>query len=523
MPETRAAKWKGLNEEWDLLIIGGGVTGAGLFRRAVSAGLRTLLIEARDYSYGTSSRSSKLAHGGLRYLLSKQWEVTRESVREREWLLKASQGLVQPMGFILPYAQRKNMAAQYAYGLAVYDLMAPKWKHIQMSRAATLQKLPVLQADWLAGSFLYYDSVLDDSRLVLRLIFETVQDGGTAMNYCQAKALLRDATGNVVGVLAEDRGPEKLGRTELRAKIVVNACGPCSDELRGNLGLPARIRPLRGAHLIFPHQVLPVPYAVTLQHPKDKRAMFAIPWEGSTLLGTTDLDHDWQAQSGEPYCSAEESEYILQAGQALFPGLGLNLEQVSSSFAGVRPIIRGDAANPSAESRAHVLWDESGLLTITGGKLTIFRIMAEDTMKAIAVRLGRKFAPMGTWFKAPMDEASPSAYLNQRHGPLAAGILAPNRPSEAERIPGAPNTWAELRFCAREEQVIHLDDLLLRRLRVGLLLPEGAKTVMPRVRASVQAELGWDDARWQAEEARYFQIYAAAYSPNPSPSSKGAR
>lgn len=516
MAKTREDIWNDLEQNWDLLIVGGGITGAGLFRRAVSAGLQTLLIDAGDYAFGTSSRSSKLAHGGLRYLLSRQWHVTRESVREREWLLKSSHGLVQPLSFILPYAKSNHMAAQFSCGLAIYDLMAPKWNHQQYKLKTTLERVPSLRADGLAGSFHYFDAVLDDSRLVLRLIFESVQDGGTALNYCAATSLLREQQGKVMGVMAKDCGPAGLGQKELRAKVVVNACGPQSDALRQQLGAPARIRPLRGSHLIFSHSTLPINCAVTLQHPKDKRAMFAIPWEGSTLLGTTDLDHQ-QTQAGEPYCTEEELNYILEAGCALFPSLDLTREKVRSSFAGVRPIIRGDAANPSAESRAHVVWEEKGLITVTGGKLTIFKIMAEDAFNHVASSLRNNFAPMGDWFKSPEPDACSSQYLNQRYGPMASKVLDISRPQEAERIAGTPNTWAELRYTAACEQVQHLDDLLLRRLRIGMLLEKGGKAEITRIRSIVQSDLGWDDDRWQIEEDRYFKIYQTAYSPEPSP------
>jgi glycerol-3-phosphate dehydrogenase len=524
----RKSIWNSLNKHWDLIIIGGGITGAGLLRRAVSGGLETLLVEANDFSSGTSSRSSKLVHGGFRYLKNKQWDVTRESVREREWLLKNAPELVTPVQFVLPYSARKGLRAEFAFGVTIYDLMAPKWAHSEISRQDVLKMVPEMKSDWLKGAFLYYDAAVDDSMLVNRLIRESVRDGGTALNYCRAACLLKTADGRVSGVILEDRSGQDLGSLELQANLVVNATGPWSDGLRAQVAGEGRMRPLRGSHLVFQRGNMPIPMAVTIMHPKDHRAMFAIPWEGTTIIGTTDLDHKHSLDAREPYCSEEETAYILEAANANFPNVKLKPENIISSFAGVRPIIHGGSDNPSGESRRHAVFEENGLITVTGGKLSIFRVMAEDAMAVIEHALGRKTHSMGPWFKtlpkwegsSILDEVT-FRYLGGRYGADLPGMISNGDAEGFEHIGELPNVWAELKHAVKGGYVEHLDDLLLRRVRLGLLLPEGGKAELPHVKSIVAEGLGWDEPKWNREAERYNQIYQNYYSPNPQGNLKG--
>lgn len=521
----RSQTWNSLQQDWDMIIIGGGITGAGVFRRAVSAGLKVLLVEANDFASGTSSRSSKLVHGGFRYLRNRQYDVTRESVREREKILQEASQMVTPLGFILPYSGKRGMQAQFKLGVMIYDLMAPKWKHSHLTREEILDLVPQMNAPWILGAFLYYDAMMDDARMVQRLISETIVDGGTALNYTKAARLLRQQDGTVCGTLLHDQSPANLGGQEVTAKVVVNATGPWSDSLRAQLGQPARLRPQRGSHLIFPEALLPLPDAVTIMHPRDNRAMFAIPWEGTTMIGTTDLDHPYSMDKGEPYCTQQEIDYILEATQAFFPSAGLTQSDMISSFAGLRPIVSSGAANPSAESRHHVVWEEEGLITITGGKLSIFRLMAEDTLQKAAPHIGRDLKPIETYYK-PLPNLSPYLssglgqeqllYLAGRYGNQLKDLLNLAQSDELSRIESLSNLWVELRFAAHEGAVEHLDDLLLRRVRLGMLLPEGAIPHMAHIRSITQEELGWDDARWEKEEQRYGQIYQKYYSKAPT-------
>jgi len=523
--DWRQRIWQGLEGEWDILIIGGGITGAGILRRAVQEGYRTLLVEAGDFASGTSSRSSKLIHGGFRYLRNKQFSVTRESVREREWLLNEARHLVTSLGFLMPCPDDPKLKSQFGLGVIIYDLLAPKWQHSRLSNFDMLAKCPALAANNLSCGFLYYDAGMDDTRIVLRLIRESVDAGGSAINYAKATALLKDGNGKVCGAVLKDCAAGALGEIEVKARVVINAAGPWSDEVRACINAPARLRKLRGSHLVFSRQRLNLPYAVTLLHPRDRRAMFAIPWEGVSLIGTTDLDHTMALSNGEPYATQDEIDYILQAANATFPSLELGRSDILSTFSGLRPVVNTGQADPSKESRAHVVWEENGLITITGGKYTTFRIMAENALRAAMPALPhpadlsrkkRYFSPLPT-LTPPRDITSETwQYLLGRYGNETIQLLECAQENENQHINSLPNLWSELRWTARTGAVEHLDDLLLRRVRIGLQLPDGASAEIPRVRAIVQSELGWDDAHWQAELARYVNIYQKTYSPSPA-------
>ncbi|HBO34095.1 MAG TPA: FAD-dependent oxidoreductase [Anaerolineaceae bacterium] len=518
---SREQLWAQLNQEWDLIIIGGGITGAGIFRRAVSGGLKTLLLEAADFSSGTSSKSSKLVHGGFRYLRNGQYDVTFESVRQREKLLKQARNLVTPLGFVFPHNASTRQKRMYRAGIIIYDLMALKWKHRHLNLTQLRETMPVLKPKGMAGAYLYYDALLDDSRMVLRLIQETIEDGGLALNYARIESLLKDTTGHVRGVAVEDRSRSNLGTQELKARAVINATGPWTDKLREQLGRQSRVRPLRGSHLVFSFDDLPIPHAVTLMHPQDKRAMFAIPWEGRTIFGTTDLDHQVPLDQ-EPYCTDQEVAYMLEAIHSIFPDSKITESSVISSFAGLRPIVRGDANNPSAESRAHLVLEEDGLVTVTGGKLTIFEIMAEDTLKAVLPQLGKELKPIRYWFKPNPAFLSDNRlsqqsfhYLAGRYGQALPDLLTMSDPQSLQQVDDLYLYWAELPYNARHGMVEHLDDLLLRCTRLGMLLPQGGMGVMNKVKQLTKSELPWTEEEWQLEIARYQDIYQKAYSPNP--------
>jgi glycerol-3-phosphate dehydrogenase len=406
-------------------------------------------------------------------------------------------------------------------GVVIYDLMAPRWRHQHLNLNQLRETIPMLKPKGMAGAFLYQDARLDDSRMVLRLIQEAQEQGGTALNYAKVAQLLRTEDGQVCGVAVEDQSKAQLGTLELKAKAVINATGPWTDELRGQLGRQGRVRPLRGSHLVFSSETLPIPYAVTLMHPKDKRAMFAIPWEGRTIFGTTDLDHPFPL-SQEPYCTNAEVAYMLEAVNAIFPDVDINESSIISSFAGLRPIVRGDADNPSAESRAHLVLEEDGLVTITGGKLTIFEKMAEDALKAAMPKIGKEIKPIDHWFD-PIPRSLPDGklpaesihYLAGRYGQALPDLVDLSEPGYLKPVDGLNTHWAELTFNARFGMVEHLDDLLLRRTRLGILLPEGGVGVMDKVKALTGSEMCWSDEEWQSEISRYKAIYHQAYSPNP--------
>jgi glycerol-3-phosphate dehydrogenase len=522
----RETIWSNIQQDWDILIVGGGITGAGVLRMAVNAGLKALLVEQNDFTFGTSSRSSKLIHGGFRYLREGQMSVTKESVREREWLLKVAPHLVTRLGFVLAdYENFHIPLAEYGLGVVIYDLLAPKWNHKRLRQTGMIQLVPGLRADGLLGGYLYYDAHMDDSRVVLRLLRESVRDGGTALSYTRAEKLLRTADGKVCGVALHDMSTPQGKTVEVKAQVVINASGPWSDELRAQVGGTPHMRKLRGSHLIFSQERWPLPSAATLVHPRDHRTLFVIPWEGTSMIGTTDLDHSAELEQkyAEPFASQEEIDYLLEALNFLFPDIRVTQKDIISTFSGVRPTIAPESdSNPSHVSRAHALYQESGLITITGGKFTTFRIMARQTIQAALAQLGkplisfnkRIFQPLAITSSELVD-LSTSLYLQGRHGFETGDLLASAQPGELETIAPLANIWAELRWAARQEGVLHLDDLLLRRVRLGVLLPNGAVDLLPRIRKIVQPELGWDDQRWQSEEKAYLDIWKTYYSPNP--------
>ncbi len=519
----RPQSWRALAAiSFDMLVIGGGITGAGIAREAARAGLRVALVEQRDFAWGTSSRSSKLVHGGLRYLKAGRVGLTRASVSERQRLLEEGPGLIDPLGFLLAtYKDDSPGRRMYGAGLSVYDLLALQWTHRYYSAAAFKQFAPFISDVGLQGGFRYGDAQTDDARLVLRVLSEAVADGALVLNYVRVDSLIREAgTGRVIGAQIRDCASDRGEVIDVHATVVVNATGAWADRLREQVGGVRRIRPLRGSHLIFPSWRLPVTQALSFLHPVDLRPVFIFPWEGVTLVGTTDVDHD-EALDEEPCISADEVAYLMAAVASQFPTLRLTLDDVVSTFAGVRPVIGSGKADPSRESRDHVVWEESGLLTVTGGKLTTFRRIALDALGVARRRLPEMGEPNGdTPVLNPvylplgnnsLSEAERRRLLG-RYGKDAPALVAAARPGELDRVPGVATLWVELRWGARAEGVVHLDDLLLRRTRLGILLPQGGAEIMGRIGKIIREELGWGKDRWHAELDAYQRLWREHYS-----------
>jgi len=520
----RDSLWADLDQsDWDLVIIGGGITGAGILREAARLGLRSILFEADDFASGTSSRSSKLVHGGLRYLKNAQLRLTSESVHEREQLLKEGRGLVTPLPFLMANFHGDRIPAwAFGIGLSVYDLLALKWNHATYSPQGLRDLCPQLTSPQLASGFRYFDAQTDDARLVLRVLQEAVHAGASALNYARVDGFLKISRRKVSGVIVRDLAPGGNERSvEVRGKVIINASGAWADELRCQNGDGKKLRLLRGSHLFFPWQKLPLTRAVTFLHPLDGRPVFVLPWEGVTLIGTTDMDHNARLVT-DISISREESDYLLQAIQYAFPDLGLLRTDVQSTLSGVRAVVDTGKAEPSKESREFVLWKENGLLTVCGGKLTTFRIMAHKTLQAArtllpgSLNLQRRMRVLD-----PIPEESslcdlPSELrlrLLGRYAGAACDLASAAQPGEMESIEGALPLWAELRWAARSEGVMHLDDLLLRRVRLGTLLPGGGLGQLDRVRTIVQQELGWSDERWLREANDYQRVWQAYYAP----------
>ncbi|WP_028104194.1 glycerol-3-phosphate dehydrogenase/oxidase [Pseudoduganella violaceinigra] len=520
-PGGRALAAGLLAQEWDLLVVGGGITGAGILLEAARRGLRALLVEQRDFAWGTSSRSSKLVHGGLRYLKEGQFSLTRESVHERDALLRDAPGLVEPQSFAFgDYAGRKPGRKTFLLGLAIYDRMAGQHARHYFRAQEFLAMAPHIRTDGLQGGICYQDAKTDDARLVLRVLQEAQGLGGAALNYCAVQALLRED-----GEAGRVRGARLRcgisGQThEVRAKLVVNATGAWADRLHAQPAV--RLRPLRGSHLVLPAWRLPLAQAISLMHPKDGRPVFAFPWEGVTIVGTTDVDHRADLQQ-EAAITQEETDYLMAALHDQFPTLALAERDVLATYAGVRPVIDTGKADPSKEARDHVLWQQDGLLTVTGGKLTTFRAIALDVLRHAAPQLPHwqpDFDPQPIFAPAPVPDGGRTPHLppgqarrlQGRYGAQAAALAAAAQAGELEAIPGTETLWAQLRWAARHESVQHLEDLMLRRSRLGIQLAQGGAVILDRVRAICQPELGWDGQRWAAEEAAYLALCRSHYS-----------
>ncbi len=515
----RESTWSALDQLWDIIVIGGGITGAGIFNMAAQKGLKVVLLEGHDFAFGTSSRSSKLIHGGIRYLKNRQFDVVRESVTERERLIRESDSLVDPLAFIFPaYKDNTYETQQMRLGVIAYDLMAPKWQHAYLNEVDVEKKLPALNKRDLIGGVEYYDSRLDDSQLVLRVISDGIRFGGLALNYAKVIRLCKAQNGRVEGVLVQDEtGTLSPNQVELRGNVVINATGPWSDEVREEIDGAPKLRRLRGSHLIFSREKLPINTAVTMLHPRDNRALFAIPWEGRTMIGTTDLDDT--STEDETRMDALEYEYLMEATQYAFPDFPVTDSDLIASFSGIRPVINTNAPTPSKESRAHQVWEEDGLVSVAGGKLTIFRVMAADVLNFCRERLPDmpKFEHDAPCFIHPEPPTAKTTDNQQwmmmagRLGKDVGAFFETAEPGILQRIEPIPQLWAELAWAAEQEAVVHLDDLLLRRVRLGLLMRNGGMDQEDRIRALTQSRLGWTDEVWQGEVSRYRKILQSYY------------
>lgn len=516
--KSRAAIWNRITQEnWDFIVIGGGITGAGVAREAVRAGLKTLLIEQRDYAWGTSSRSSKMVHGGLRYIAQGDIKLTWHSLTERERLLNEAPGLVSRMGYWFAH-YRHVFPGRIIFGilLMLYDILAGVRDHRYFPKLDFLKRMPGYRGDGLTGASRYTDALVDDSRLVMRVLDEAQADGAVALNYVKAESLLME-DGRVVGVTVRDAVDDATA--VLRATVVVNATGAWADRLREKLTGEKKIRPQRGSHLVLAPGRLPITEAVIFMHAEDGRALFVYPWEGRTIVGTTDIDHGDDLDN-EAAITRQEFDYLLSGVNSQFPAGKITRDDIISSWSGVRPIVAsGGGVNPSAERRDHSVWDDAGLITVTGGKLTTFRLIALDVLKAASRyfsgldardKKNRVFRLVGNI--RTMHPKEDLLRLTGRFGFYTADFLLCSNAAELNTIPQVATLWAELRWAARYEQVEHLDDLLLRRTRLGLLLPEGGMQQLSGIRKSCQQELGWSDERWQVEVERYRDIWLRYYS-----------
>ncbi|WP_420594889.1 glycerol-3-phosphate dehydrogenase/oxidase [Deinococcus sp.] len=495
---------------WDVLVIGGGASGLGAAVEAATRGYTTLLLEAVDYAKGTSSRSTKLVHGGVRYLAQGNVSLVREALHERGLLKKNAPHLVHDLGFLI--ASYKWWSKPfYGIGLKVYDALAGKL-NLKSSRLVNaqqaLQLAPTLQKAGLKGGVLYFDGQFDDSRLAITLLRTFEDYGGVALNYAPVVGLTK-AGGQVSGAIFRDA---ETGQTHtVRAKSVINATGVFVDSVRQMDDAAARpmLSPSQGVHVVVDRHFLPGDSALMVPRTDDGRVLFAVPWHDHVVIGTTDTPVP--EVSLEPRALPEEIDFILStAAQYLTPAP--TRADVRSVYVGLRPLVKAaEGTDTKAISRDHVIRiSESGLLTLTGGKWTTYRRMGEDAVNRAAVLAGlpeRLTLTPGLPLHGWSQEARADHW--QVYGSDAEKIQmleGANTPLHPE----LPYSEAEVRWAARVEQARTVEDVLSRRLRALLLNAQASMEAAPRVAELLAEELG-QDAAWQAAQVKAYRDLAAGY------------
>jgi len=509
------------------VVVGGGITGAGVALDAAARGLRVALVEKGDFASGTSSKSSKLVHGGLRYLQQREIRLVYEALAERQRLLRNAPHLVRVLPFLIPLLGKdgtvnRTIARAMSTALWMYDATGGARigkLHERISVDESRAHMPTLRADRLVAGFLYYDAQTDDARLTLTILRTAVLDhDAVAANYAPVADLVRDPGGRVTGVRLRDG-------LEVRGAAVVNATGVWADELltREERTHAASIRPAKGIHLTVPWSKVRNDIAVVVPVPRDRRSIFVVPWGDRVYIGTTDTDYDGPLD--DPQCTAADVAYLLRAINAAIDE-PIDEADVLGTWAGLRPLVASATSERTADlSRRHrVTRSADGLITVTGGKLTTYRKMAADTVDDVVHDIGhgarksstRKIALRGAAGTEELRrpdaagrlgaDAAVLEHLAGRYGGEARTLLAmvQGDPSlGAPLVPGLPYLWAEAVYAARYEMARTLDDVLSRRTRARLLARDASARVAGDVARLVAPELGWDDAEVERQARDY--------------------
>lgn len=514
------------SERFDLVVVGGGINGAAIARDAALRGYSVALLERRDWGSGTSSRSSRLIHGGLRYLEHGQLALVAESLRERSRLSRLARHLVRPLPFVAPvYRGDRWPAALVDLGLWIYDALAlfrghALHRYLKPSRLA--EALPGLRADGLRGGVLYYDAQTDDARLVLENVLDAAQAGAAVASYCAVEALHREE-GRVGAATLRDQLSGASLRVHGRCWVV--AAGPHTDALLTLLDPQHRpwLRPTKGVHLVLRGERLRPPRALVAYHPHDGRVLFVLPFFEHTVVGTTDTDFAGDPEGAR--AEAADVAYLLAAANHYFPGAALGDDDVIATWCGVRPLLAAAAASgdsPGAVSREHrVATRADGVVVVAGGKLTTYRRLAAEAVDAARLLLDAEGPPRGptTTAERPLPGASGlrgegdlarwqarlstqlggderiAQHLATTYGVGAARLLAQvaAQPALGERIvAGLPFIWAEIAHAARFELALALDDVLVRRVQLFYRAPDQGLAVLDRVADALGEELAWD-------------------------------
>ncbi len=520
----REGMWRRLRERrepWDMVVIGGGATGLGVAVDAASRGYDAALFEQSDFGQGTSSRSTKLVHGGVRYLQQGDVSLVMEALRERGRLRDNAPHLVHELPFIVP-SYRWRDSWFYGIGLKVYDLLARRYrfgKSTHVSRAGVLESIPTIQRDKLRGGTRYFDGQFDDARLAITLAQTAADHGAVVLNYAPVRGLLKDGLGRTRGVRIEDAETTEI--LETPAKVVVNATGVFVDSVRrmDDGAVPPMVTPSQGAHVVLDRQFLPGDTALMVPRTDDGRVMFAIPWQGVTVVGTTDTPID--ATPLEPRALPEEVDFILDtAGRYLAERP--TRRDVRSVFVGVRPLVKAGATGNTAKlSRDHTVTidDRSGLVTVAGGKWTTYRHMAEDVVDqaaGVAALPTRACVTEDLRLHGALAEALTDRNGNDPlsvYGSDAAALRAMTAEDSSlgEPLhPALPITAAQVRWACEHEMTRRVEDVLSRRTRCLIYDAAAATEAAPAV-ARVMAECLGHDAAWERDQTESFAALAEGY------------
>lgn len=512
------------SESFDVLVIGGGITGSGVALDAAARGLRTALVERDDFASGTSSKSSKLVHGGLRYLQQGEIRLVYEALRERERLRKNAPHLVKVLPFMIPILTRdgvvsRKIARAMGSAMWMYDLTGG-WRigkfHRRLKKETAFAHLPTMPKERLASAYLYFDATVDDARLCLTVARTAAHHGAVIVNRCRVVELTKDDDGHASGAVV-DAGGRLI---TVRAKMIVNAAGVWSDEVRtlDEGADPDSIRPAKGVHITVPWDKVRNDIAVVIPVPKDKRSLFVVPWgrraDGTfehAYVGTTDTDYEGSLD--DPQCTKDDITYVLNALNASIT-TGVTEADITGVWAGLRPLVKSASSGRTADlSRRHkVKRSSSNVISVTGGKLTTYREMAQDTVDAVCEVLGmrhksttKRLALLGSdGYRQPKERAA--AHLADRYGSAAAEVAALYEVDQhlAEPlVPGLPYTKAEAVYAARSEMVVTLDDVLSRRTRSRLFDRPATIEAADDVARLIAADMGWDDAEVQRQVAEF--------------------
>lgn len=542
---TRQEMWDRLGGQVDVLVIGGGINGAGIARDAARRGMTVALVEMRDLAFGTSSRSSKLVHGGLRYLEQMEFSLVFEAVSERRILMDIAPHLVNPLGFLFPvYKGSRRSLWQINAGMWLYDglslFRSPKL-HRKLNAKEIAKEEPSLRREKIAGAPLYYDCSTDDARLTLESALDAVQCGAVVSTYTKMESFLYNENGRMNGAKVRDtlNGKEK----EIRAHVVINATGPWTDRTLSASRVPSKslLRPTKGIHIVVDAAVLPVNNAVVCFHPVDGRVLFAIPWGEQTYIGTTDTDFD--GDPAEICASSEDVRYIIDAANFYFPDAELKSEHVIATWAGLRPLmaanVESNDVDESSVSREHqILVGTDGLITIAGGKLTTYRKMSEEVVDTASKLLrisghsrDRKLArcqteveplPGAVGWPADDDHARVQEWIMELAGEFISKETAVNwasqygmralelarlvrdEPTLAEPlIPGRPEVYAQVNWAMQEELARTMSDVLVRRTQIFYRDVNQGLGCLEALSKHMAKHLNWSEARRQEDVAAY--------------------